>query len=147
MNEEHFLSLENVADRLGMSVQTVRRWIKTGRLRAYKPVREYRIDPRDLEAFLEARSTPIPPTNPPQDPPPKKKKEPSLGDADIEFVLRRNKVLTDQVLEARESGDTERLSGLYKELLEVTGAIMQKGIVGLIDDETQKPANESGKTA
>jgi excisionase family DNA binding protein len=58
VDQEHFVTLEDVADRLGMSAQTVRRWVKTGRLRAYQPVREYRIDPKDLEAFLEARSTP-----------------------------------------------------------------------------------------
>jgi excisionase family DNA binding protein len=39
-------------------VQTVRRWIKSGKLKAYKPGREYRILSSDLDEFLEARSSP-----------------------------------------------------------------------------------------
>jgi excisionase family DNA binding protein len=54
--DERLLSLEDVADRLQVSDQSVRRWIKAGRLAAYKPGLEWRIRPRDLEDFLEARS-------------------------------------------------------------------------------------------
>jgi excisionase family DNA binding protein len=53
--EERFYSLEEIAERLRVSNQTIRRWIKSGRLTAYKPGREWRIRPSDLEEFLEAR--------------------------------------------------------------------------------------------
>jgi excisionase family DNA binding protein len=54
-SEERLLSLEDVADRLQVSDQTVRRWIKSGKLTAYKPGLEYRIREADLEEFLRAR--------------------------------------------------------------------------------------------
>ncbi len=52
---ERFLSLEDVAERLQVSDRTVRRWVKEGKLAAYKPGREWRIRPGDLEDFLESR--------------------------------------------------------------------------------------------
>lgn len=57
-SEEQMLSLEEVAERLQVSGQTIRRWIKGGRLMAYKPGLEWRIRPSDLEAFLETRGFP-----------------------------------------------------------------------------------------
>jgi excisionase family DNA binding protein len=57
-SEEQLLSLEDVASRLQVSDQTVRRWIKSGKLAAYKPGLEWRIKPSDLEEFLQARSSP-----------------------------------------------------------------------------------------
>jgi|SRR5829696_2645753 len=53
--EQRFLSLEDVAERLQVSDQTIRRWVKAGTLPAYKPGLEYRIKDSDLEAFLEER--------------------------------------------------------------------------------------------
>jgi excisionase family DNA binding protein len=53
-SEEQFLSLEDVAARLQVSDQTVRRWIKSGKLTAYKPGLEYRIRETALEEFLRA---------------------------------------------------------------------------------------------
>jgi excisionase family DNA binding protein len=53
--QAEFMSLHEVADTLGVDVQTVRRWIKSGRLRAFKPGKDYRITERDLEEFLRAR--------------------------------------------------------------------------------------------
>jgi excisionase family DNA binding protein len=52
---EEFLSPEEVGDRLGVSVYTVRRWVKAGQLRAFKPGKEYRVRESDLEEFLAAR--------------------------------------------------------------------------------------------
>ena len=53
-SEEQFLSLEDVASRLQVSDQTVRRWVKSGKLTAYKPGLEYRIREADLQRFIEA---------------------------------------------------------------------------------------------
>lgn len=50
-----YRGVQEVADELGVDVQTVRRWIHAGRLRAFKPGKEYRIQERDLEEFLRAR--------------------------------------------------------------------------------------------
>jgi excisionase family DNA binding protein len=54
-NTEELLSLPEAAERLGVSIYTVRRWIKDGRLRAFKPGKEYRVREADLEEFLAAR--------------------------------------------------------------------------------------------
>jgi len=52
---ERYLSLQEVGDELGVSDQTVRRWVKAGQLAAYKPGKEYRIKGSDLEEFLKTR--------------------------------------------------------------------------------------------
>jgi excisionase family DNA binding protein len=50
-----YMAAQDVADELGVDVQTVRRWIHAGRLRAFKPGKEYRIRETDLEKFLASR--------------------------------------------------------------------------------------------
>lgn len=52
---ERYLSLQEVGDELGVSDQTIRRWVKAGVLAAYKPGKEYRIKGSDLEEFLKTR--------------------------------------------------------------------------------------------
>ncbi len=49
------LTAEAVAEQMGVSVYTVWRWIRAGRLRAFKPGREYRVRRADLEEFMRAR--------------------------------------------------------------------------------------------
>ncbi len=56
--EEQFLSTEEVAERLQVDEQTVRRWIKSGKLKAVKPGREWRIPPAAFEALLENHGSP-----------------------------------------------------------------------------------------
>ena len=46
------MKIPEVGDRLGVSVYTVRRWIKSGDLPAYRPGKEYRIRESDLEEFM-----------------------------------------------------------------------------------------------
>lgn len=58
MSEERFLSTEEVAERLQVDEQTVRRWIKSGKLEAFKPGREWRISPAAFEALLASYSSP-----------------------------------------------------------------------------------------
>ena len=50
-----YRGVQDIADELGVDVQTVRRWIQSGKLRAFKPGKEYRIQEADLEEFLRAR--------------------------------------------------------------------------------------------
>ncbi len=56
--EERFLSTEEVAERLQVDEQTVRRWIKSGKLEAFKPGREWRISPAAFDALLASYSSP-----------------------------------------------------------------------------------------
>ncbi len=56
--EERLLSTEEVAETLQVDEQTVRRWIKSGKLEAFKPGREWRIRPAALVALLETHSSP-----------------------------------------------------------------------------------------
>jgi excisionase family DNA binding protein len=52
---EQFYTVTQVGRMLGVSDQSVRRWIKAGELKAYKPKKEYRIAESDLREFLEER--------------------------------------------------------------------------------------------
>jgi excisionase family DNA binding protein len=52
--EERQFSLGEVAELLNISERTARRWIKSGKLRAYKPGRDYRIPERALRELAEA---------------------------------------------------------------------------------------------
>ena len=52
---ERFFTVDEIAERLQVSDQTVRRWVKSGKLAAFKPGKELRIRPRDLKEFLDAR--------------------------------------------------------------------------------------------
>jgi excisionase family DNA binding protein len=63
---EEFFSLRDIAGRLKVSEQTVRRWVKSGQLKAYKPGLEYRILASDLEEFLESRSSKAQAPSPPE---------------------------------------------------------------------------------
>lgn len=48
-----YLSLQDIADELGISDRTVRRWIATGRLKAIQPSpRVIRVEASELDRFL-----------------------------------------------------------------------------------------------
>jgi excisionase family DNA binding protein len=51
--EDRHLSLSEVAGLMGVSERTVRRWIKSGKLTAYKPGRDYRIPESSVREFVE----------------------------------------------------------------------------------------------
>jgi excisionase family DNA binding protein len=51
--EDRHLSLTEVAGAMGVSERTVRRWIKAGKLKAYKPGRDYRIPESAVRKFVE----------------------------------------------------------------------------------------------
>ncbi len=52
-----FLTVEEIANRLRVHEDTVLRWIRTRRLKAYKIGRDYRIEKADFEEFLRERYT------------------------------------------------------------------------------------------
>jgi excisionase family DNA binding protein len=51
--EDRHLSLSEFAGLMGVSERTARRWIKSGKLRAYKPGRDYRIPETAVREFVE----------------------------------------------------------------------------------------------
>ncbi len=51
--EDRHLSLSEVAEIMEVTERTVRRWIKAGRLKAYKPGRDYRIPESAVKDFIE----------------------------------------------------------------------------------------------
>lgn len=53
--QPEFLTPQEVAELLRVSVYTVRRWIKEGDLPAYKVGRSWRIDQEELERWLDAQ--------------------------------------------------------------------------------------------
>jgi excisionase family DNA binding protein len=57
MKEKEILTVEEVAGELRVSPRTVRGWIGSGDLVAIDVGREYRINRRDFEAFIEKRRT------------------------------------------------------------------------------------------
>ncbi|WP_084602877.1 helix-turn-helix domain-containing protein [Rubritepida flocculans] len=57
MLTRRFLTMKEVADVVQVSEATVRHWIRLRELRAIDLGREWRVIPRDLEAFLAAHET------------------------------------------------------------------------------------------
>ncbi len=53
MDDERLITLDEVAERMRVSVPTVRRWIKAGKLPATKPGGVYRVRGRAFEEFVE----------------------------------------------------------------------------------------------
>lgn len=52
---ERLLEVAHVAHRLSVSPEYVRRLVRRGQLPAIRLARQIRIDPRDLDAFIDAR--------------------------------------------------------------------------------------------
>jgi excisionase family DNA binding protein len=52
-----WLSVEEIAHELNVHPDTVRGWIRTKKLRAFKFGRDYRVKPEDYQKFLDARAT------------------------------------------------------------------------------------------
>lgn len=53
MNEETYYTSQEVAKRFKVTYLTVFRWIKAGKLKAFKVGKQYRVKQEDLEAFIE----------------------------------------------------------------------------------------------
>jgi len=57
---ERFMTVKDAAERLGVTVNTVRRWVKDGRLRGHMPGGQksgYRIPESDVERLLRGEKT------------------------------------------------------------------------------------------
>ncbi len=54
LNEDRFYSPAEVAKYLSVNVQTVRRWIHAGELRAYRVGKFWRVSREQVEEFLKA---------------------------------------------------------------------------------------------
>jgi len=52
-----WLTLQQIADELQLHIETVREWVRTKRLTAYRVGRDYRVKRTDLNKFLEERRT------------------------------------------------------------------------------------------
>ena len=59
MQRKEYLTTEDIARHLDISVATVRRYIRTGKLTAVRLEREYRVRRDEFERFLKERETGI----------------------------------------------------------------------------------------
>jgi excisionase family DNA binding protein len=50
-------TLQQIANELGLHIETIRAYVRDGELVAYKFGRDYRVKREDYEAFLEKRRT------------------------------------------------------------------------------------------
>lgn len=57
MKDKPFYKAEDLAEQLEVNIMTIYRYIKAGRLRAYKLGREFRIEKKDFDNFLNKIKT------------------------------------------------------------------------------------------
>lgn len=57
MGTKDFYTARDLADKLGVNIMTIYRYIKAKKLKAYKIGKEFRIDKNEFEAFLRKAST------------------------------------------------------------------------------------------
>ncbi len=55
--QEEFYTARELADKLRVNVMTIYRYIKAGKLKAYKIGKEFRIDEKEFEKFLNKVKT------------------------------------------------------------------------------------------
>jgi len=54
---KEFYKAEDLAEKLDVNIMTIYRYIKAGRLKAYKIGKEFRIDKSEFSSFLDKVST------------------------------------------------------------------------------------------
>ncbi|MGZ3618308.1 MAG: helix-turn-helix domain-containing protein [Ktedonobacteraceae bacterium] len=52
MPEDTYLTVKDISQKLQVSVDTVRRWLRSGELQSVNFGNQYRVSPADLDAFL-----------------------------------------------------------------------------------------------
>ena len=57
MKDKPFYKAEDLAEQLEVNIMTIYRYIKAGRLKAYKLGREFRIDKNEFDRFLNSVKT------------------------------------------------------------------------------------------
>lgn len=57
MSEQEFYTAEQLAEKLQVNIMTIYRYIKAGKLTAYKIGKEYRIDNNEFERFMNDSKT------------------------------------------------------------------------------------------
>lgn len=57
MNNKDFYTAKDLADKLGVNIMTIYRYIGAKKLKAYKIGKEFRIAKTDFDAFLKRVST------------------------------------------------------------------------------------------
>ena len=55
--EKEFYKAEDLAEKLDVNIMTIYRYIKAGRLKAYKIGKEFRIEGKEFTSFLEKTKT------------------------------------------------------------------------------------------
>jgi excisionase family DNA binding protein len=54
---KQWLTVDDISKELGIDKQTIRAWIRSKRLKAYRPAKQYLVRREDLEKFLEESRT------------------------------------------------------------------------------------------
>ena len=57
MKQEEFYTAKELADRLRVNIMTIYRYIDAGKLKAYKFGKEFRIDKKEFDSFLNKAKT------------------------------------------------------------------------------------------
>ena len=57
MPEKEFYTAQELADKLEVNIMTIYRYIKASKLKAYKFGKEFRIDKKEFESFLQKART------------------------------------------------------------------------------------------
>jgi len=70
MSEQRLLTVREVAERIRSSPETVRRWLRQGKLRGFRPGGTklgYRVPESELQRFLQGQASGSEPGQPPTD--------------------------------------------------------------------------------
>lgn len=57
MKNKEFYTARDLADKFGVNIMTIYRYIKAGKLKAFKFGKEFRINSKDFESFLTKHKT------------------------------------------------------------------------------------------